>query len=298
MTQPPVGVPVCYRHPDRETHIRCQRCERPICPECMVPAAVGFQCPECVREGSKGVRQARNIRLRGGSDAIVTWTLIGINVAVFLVIQGLSAPALYDLMIHAKGFCTLQGHTGVADHAMCAAQGGTFSPGVADGGYWELLTSVFAHQQIWHIASNMLSLFMIGPLLESALGRGRYLATYLLCGLGGSALAYWAASPYTPGLGASGAIFGLLGALFVLFLRRGLPMQQLLFVLALNFYITFSVANISWQAHVGGFITGLAIGSIFEFSRGRRDGERLRLAGLGAVAATIVVAVLARSLTL
>lgn len=285
MSQAPDGVPVCYRHPGRETHIACQRCERPICPECMIPAAVGFQCPECVREANKGVRQARNIRL--GGSAVVTWTLIGINAAVFLLVHASSSTLLLDLMQHTNSFC-LRSVQGIG----CTE----ISRGVRDGAYWELLTAIFTHQQLLHIGSNMLSLWMIGPYVEVALGRVRYVATYLLCGLGGSALVFWSASPNVPTLGASGAIFGLLGVLIVLFLRRGLPVQQLLIVAALNFYLTFAYSGISWQAHVGGFVTGLVVGGIIALTPGIRRRAQ-QWAGLGAVAAAIALAIVTRSLT-
>jgi membrane associated rhomboid family serine protease len=265
----------------------------------MTPASVGFQCPECVREGNRGVRQPK--RLYGARStfrsAPVTWTLIGINLAVFLLVQVVSDGVLYDLMLHARSFCTIPGATLVGEHAVCSAHGGTFSPGVADGGYWLLLTSVFTHQQLLHVVFNMFSLWMIGPILENGIGRARYLATYLLCGLAGSALVYWAASPYTPTLGASGAIFGLLGALIVLFARRGLPVQQLVVVAALNFALTFSNSGISWQAHVGGFVGGLVIGAILAFASGVRQ-QRLQWIGMAVVAVAIVVAVVARTLQL
>jgi membrane associated rhomboid family serine protease len=261
----------------------------------MTPASVGFQCPECVAEGRRTVRVPRTTFKLGGSP--VTWTLIGINVVVFLLVQVASRAVLYDLMLHARSFCTIPGVTLVVDHATCSAHGGTFSPGVADGGYWELLTSVFTHQQLLHVALNMFSLWMIGPLLESALGRARYLATYLLCGVAGSTLVYWAASPYTPTLGASGAIFGLLGALIVLFVRRGLPIQQLVLVAVLNFALTFSSSAISWQAHVGGFVAGLAIGGVLAYTPGVRR-RRLQWAGLVGVGVVIVVAIVARTLQL
>lgn len=270
----------------------------------MTPASVGFQCPECVREGVRNVRQPK--RGYGARSAFrsapVTWTLIGINLAVFLLVQVASDGVLYDLMLHARSFCTIPGATVVGEHAVCSAHGGTFSPGVADGGYWLLLTSVFTHQQLLHVGFNMFSLWMIGPILEQGIGRARYLATYLLCGLAGSALVYWAASPYTPTLGASGAIFGLLGALIVLFARRGLPVQQLVVVAALNFALTFSNSGISWQAHVGGFVGGLVIGAILSFTSGPGHGrsrhQRLQWIGMAAVAVVIAVGIVIRSLQL
>ncbi|MGZ4438085.1 MAG: rhomboid family intramembrane serine protease [Nocardioides sp.] len=265
----------------------------------MTPASVGFQCPECIAEGRRTVRQPkRGYAARSAFRAMpVTWTLIGINVAIFLLVQVASDGVLYDLMLHARSFCTIPGATLVTDHATCSTHGGTFSPGVADGGYWLLLTSVFTHQQLLHLAFNMFSLWMIGPPLEQGLGKARYLATYLLCGLAGSALVYWAADPYTPTLGASGAIFGLLGALIVLFVRRGLPVQQLVIVAALNFYLTFRNAGISWQAHLGGFIGGLVIGAIMAFTADVRQ-KHLQWSGLAGAAVLLVIAIVVRSVQL
>lgn len=201
-------LPGCYRHPDRDTGISCTRCERPICPECMISASVGFQCPECVREGSgTGHRPTANAprTLAGGVVAadphLVTKILIGINVLVFLV--GAINPALVvqlELIARYREFAYLVGPI----------------EGVSTGEYHRLLTSVFLHTELWHIAGNMIALWVIGGPLEAALGRARYLAVYLLSGLGGSALVYLMSAPNTPTLGASGAVFGLLGATVVL----------------------------------------------------------------------------------
>jgi len=268
----------------------------------MTPASVGFQCPECVAEGRRTVRQPkRGYAARSAFRAMpVTWTLIGINVAVFLLVQVASGAVLYNLMLHAENLCAIRDGflplENIPD-AACGASGGTVARGVAHGGYWQLLTSVFTHQQLLHLGFNMFSLWMIGPLLEQGIGRARFLATYLLCGLAGSALVYWAAAPYTPTLGASGAIFGLLGALIVLFLRRGLPVQQLVIVAALNFYLTFSSSGISWQAHLGGFLGGLVIGAIMSFTSSLRQ-QRLQWTGLAGAGVLLVIAVVIRSVQL
>lgn len=274
------AAPVCYRHTDRESHIRCQRCERPICPDCMKSAAVGFQCPECVREGQRSVRQGRPLSFGARGVPVVTYALIAINVAVWAAVQ--AYPSLLEfLMLHKNNICspgnglqTIQ----ELNRSQCLngfvdpqSTGVHFYPGVARGGWYQVLTSVFTHQQVLHIASNMLSLWMIGPLLEAFLGRARYLAAYLLCGLAGSALVL-ALTPHDGStLGASGAIFGLLGVLIVVFLQRGLPLQQLGTVVVLNFFITFTVSGISWEAHVGGFLAGLALGAAITYTPlGRR----------------------------
>ncbi|MGW5341489.1 rhomboid family intramembrane serine protease [Streptomyces sp. HUAS TT3] len=247
-------LPGCYRHPDRDTGIRCTRCERPICPECMISASVGFQCPECVREGSgTGHRPAANAprTLAGGAVAadphLVTKVLIGINVAVFLA--GLLFPPLV-VQLELLG-------------RYVEYIGGPVE-GVSTGQYHRLLTSVFLHAEWWHIAGNMLALWVIGGPLEAALGRIRYLAVYVLSGLGASAFVYLLTAPNTPTLGASGAVFGLLGATVVLARRLRYEMRPVITMVVLMLVLTFvpfgGSLSVSWQAHVGGLLTGLLLG--------------------------------------
>lgn len=247
-------LPGCYRHPDRDTGISCTRCERPICPECMISASVGFQCPECVREGSgTGHRPAANAArtLAGGVVAadphLVTKTLIGINAAVFLA--GLAAPAVVVQLELLGRYVEFLG--GPVE-------------GVSTGQYHRLLTSVFLHVEWWHIIGNMIGLWVIGGPLEAALGRSRYLAVYLLSGLGGSALVYLLTAPNTPTLGASGAVFGLLGATVVLARRLRYEMRPVIVMVVLMLVLTFvplgGSINVSWQAHVGGLVTGALVG--------------------------------------
>lgn len=248
----------CYRHPQRETGISCVRCERPICPECMISASVGFQCPECVRGGGQGssggpvpaghaVRDARPRTIAGGAltddPRLLTKILIGINLAVWFM-----ALAVGDRFINALD---LVGR--VYD------PGSTSLVGVAEGQWYRLLTAVFLHQQPIHIAFNMLSLWWLGGPLEAALGRARYLTLYLLAGLGGSALSYLLAAQNQPSLGASGAIFGLLGATAVLMRRLRYDMRPVIALLVLNLFFTFTWSNISWQAHVGGLVVGTVV---------------------------------------
>ncbi|MFF3428734.1 rhomboid family intramembrane serine protease [Streptomyces sp. NPDC002602] len=245
-------LPGCYRHPDRDTGISCTRCERPICPECMISASVGFQCPECVREGSgTGHRPTANAprTIAGGVVAadphLVTKILIGVNVAVFFAT--LLAPGIV-LPLELLG--------GYVDY-----WGGPLH-GVAGGEYHRLLTSVFLHTQWWHIIGNMLALWVIGGPLEAALGRARYLTLYLLSGLGGSALVYLLTPPSTQTLGASGAIFGLLGATVVLARRLRYEMRPVLIMVGLMLLLTFvriGDVEVSWQAHIGGLVTGALV---------------------------------------
>jgi membrane associated rhomboid family serine protease len=245
------GLPGCYRHPDRETGIRCTRCERPICPECMVSASVGFQCPDCVRGGSgTGHRPdaAMPRTIAGGTIAadprLVTKILVGINLAVFIAVRA-SNSLLSDLVL-----------IGAWPPAPF-----TTTEGVADGQWYRLVTSMFTHQEIWHIAFNMLSLWWLGGPLEAALGRARYLALYLVSGLAGSVLAYLLTSPTTATLGASGAIFGLFGATAVLMRRLNYDMRPIIALLVINLIFTFNPAfDISWQAHIGGLAGGVVIG--------------------------------------
>ncbi|MEU4198545.1 rhomboid family intramembrane serine protease [Streptomyces sp. NPDC045470] len=248
--RPGDAAPGCYRHPDRATGISCTRCERPVCPECMVSASVGFQCPDCVRGGSGTGRTAQATAPRtiaGGSLAadtrLVTKVLLGINVAVFIAVL-------------AVGDSLVQGLEMI---------GGAFVPedltfiGVAEGEFYRLLTAAFLHQEPMHIIFNMLSLWWLGPPLEAALGRVRFIGLYLLSALGGSALSYLLAAQNQPSLGASGAVFGLLGATAILMRRLSYDMRPVLILLALNLVFTFAWPNIAWQAHVGGLVVGAAV---------------------------------------
>jgi membrane associated rhomboid family serine protease len=244
------GSPVCYRHPDRETGISCTRCGRPICPDCMVDASVGFQCPDCVRTGA-GTGHAPHVSrprtIAGGTvtgdPRLVTKVLLGINLAVWFAVLGAGDRLVseLDLVGLVRDPMTLQ------------------VVGVAEGQWYRLLTAMFLHQQVMHILFNMLSLWWLGPPLEAALGRVRFLALYLLAGLGGSALSYLLAAPNQPSLGASGAIFGLLGATAVLMRRMRYDMRPVIALLALNLLFTFTWANIAWQAHIGGLVVGAAV---------------------------------------
>ncbi|MFF7113961.1 rhomboid family intramembrane serine protease [Streptomyces albogriseolus] len=243
-------VPGCYRHPDRETGVRCTRCERPICPECMVEASVGFQCPECVRSGG-GTGHAPSASmprtLAGGSIAadprLVTKILIGINVAVFLAVT-IEKSLLADLYL------------------VGAWPPAPFMPtqGVAGGEWYRLGTSMFTHEEPWHIGFNMLSLWLLGGPLEQHLGRARYLALYLISGLAGSALTYLLAGGSTASLGASGAVFGLFGATAVLMRRLRYDMRPIIALLVINLVITFTWSGIAWQAHIGGLVAGVVVG--------------------------------------
>lgn len=305
MTEPSAtGVPTCYRHPGREAHIRCQRCERPICPDCMTAASVGFQCPECVAEGRRTQRAPRTTYggLRPSAPGFVTTTIIGINAVIWLLINltgGSSSRLVEWFALRSQGYCSA-GDGGYFPHAVravCSVGGGHWVPGVADGAAWELLTSAFTHVTLPHIFFNCLSLYVLGPQLELAFGRARFLALYLLSAIAGSTLVYWTSSGIGDTLGASGAVFGLMAAVLVIVLRTRTPAQGMLLWVGLSFAYSFLVPNISWQGHLGGFIGG-ALVSVALVWAPRRARTKVQWGGVATVAVALVVAVAVRSMTL
>jgi len=231
----------CYRHPSRETGVSCSNCGNPICPDCMTATPVGMRCPDCARQKTP-TRSLQSIAV----EPIATYVLIALNVAVFVGARS-SVQAQSDLIL--------------------------FGPAVADGDYWRLITSGFLHVELMHIALNMLSLFWLGRMIEPALGHVRFVAIYLVSLLGGS-LGVMILSPGDPTLGASGAIYGLLGAAIVMARNRNISLIQsgLLPILALNFIFTLSVPGISLGGHLGGLVGGLIATFVVEqFSMRRRD---------------------------
>jgi membrane associated rhomboid family serine protease len=303
----PAGVPTCYRHPGRETYIRCQRCGKPICPDCMRNAAVGFQCPDCVAEGHQNTRQARTAYggLRTTRHGVVSLTLIGINVAVWLLVLVTGAstsPWVERLALIPRGQCSPRTgfwYPGVPSEALCQVHpGATWYAGVATGAPWQLVTSMFTHVEVWHIGFNMLALWFLGPQLEMVLGRVRFLGVYLLSGLVGSAAVYWLSPPATATLGASGAIFGLMGALLVLALKVGADPSQILIWIGINFALTFFAgAGISWQGHLGGFVGGIVLASILAYAP-RNNRTAWQAGGFACVAVLVAVALIARTAAL
>lgn len=282
---PATAEPVCPRHPDRVSYVRCQRCGRPTCWECQRPAAVGIQCVDCVKEGARTVRQSRTIF--GGTVVqgrpLVTTGLIAVCVVVYLA--QLARP----------GLTTDLG----------------FVPALADTEPWRFLTSAFAHSpsSIFHILFNMYALWVMGGYLEPLLGRGRFLAAYLISALGGSVGFLLLASPPTAAdlaagqtgnwlavaVGASGAVFGLFGVFLMLNRRLGRSSAWMYTVIAINAVYGFVVPGIAWQDHLGGFATGLVCGGLLAYT-GRRESGR---AGswtthwLGLAAVTLVLVLLA-----
>jgi membrane associated rhomboid family serine protease len=301
--EPAAGVPTCYRHAGRETWIRCQRCERPICPDCMRDAAVGFQCPTCVAEGARTTRsiQAPYGGSRSANPALTSLVLIGLNVAVWLAIMvtGRSSSVLVDrLGLRPDGVCAPgDGYLYDLGSRACRAMGGEFLPGVADGAWWQLVTSQFTHVQLWHIAGNMLALYFLGPQLEAVLGRVRFLALYLVSGLAGSVTVLWLSPEMGLTVGASGAIYGLFGAIGVVAHKVGGDLRSLFGLLAINLFITFAVPNISWQGHLGGLVGGALIAALLVYAP-RRHRALVQWTGLAVATVVLVGLALVRILAL
>ena len=262
----------CYRHADREAYISCQRCERLICPDCMRDAAVGFQCPECIAEGRKTVRAPRTIT--GGAISMragaVSMGLLGINVVVFLLQLATEGDVNSVFQLGA-----MQGYA------------------VADGDLWRLFTAAFLHAGILHIAFNMYALYLFGPFVERSLGTSRFVVAYVTMAVASSVFVYWLTVPQVATIGASGAVFGLFGLALVLLIRTRQDVRGLLVLLAINAFISLQ-GNISWQGHLGGFVTGTLLGLALAYApRERRSAYQLAAFGLAWV--LIVVAVVART---
>lgn len=247
----------CYRHPGRQSYILCQRCGRTICPDCQTQGAVGVICPECMavqRKNAPRTKSAILTRLSHSSHPVTT-SIIVITLAVY-VLQFILGDALTSILWYA----------GVYSYP------GNFEP-------WRMLTSVLVHGSIFHVLLNMYTLWIFGQILEGMLGRGRFLALYTLSGLAGSLGVLFLSDPQVPVVGASGAIFGLMGAFLIIQRSLGGNATQLLILVGINLVIGFLPGlNVAWQAHVGGLIAGTVIGLIFVQTRRIRQ-QRLQ-AGL------------------
>lgn len=303
----PTELPVCYRHPGREAHIRCNRCNRRICPECMVPASVGFQCPDCVRGGNQQVRQARTpfgAVLRPRVVPVVTYSLIALNFVMFGLqhIVGSSQVGVLGGGVFEVNTLDMRLELIAKAHWVDGEP-----IGVANGEWYRLGTSMFLHANLVHIASNMLSLFFIGPLLETLLGRLRFTLVYLIGGLAGAVTSYWFMTPQSPAsLGASGAISAVFGCLVVIGLRRKiLDPGMIMVVLIINIVIPIQNTSIDWRDHVGGAVAGAVIGAVYAFApeliraAGRATAPReqqtrlLNVLGFGTMALVLALAVAA-----
>ncbi|WLP88483.1 rhomboid family intramembrane serine protease [Gordonia sp. NB41Y] len=287
---------MCYRHPDRPTALSCTRCGRPACPECLRPAAVGAHCVDCLRtEGShqqvrtphfsdQGVRPVVGAPLTVRRP-IATYSLIGINVAVFLwtvIAAGsfdvqISTPILYGEIVRGN---------------------------VVLGEYYRLFTAGFLHYSVLHLAVNMISLYILGRDLEVALGIGRYLMVYVISLFGGSAAVMLAQANEGRSAGASGAIFGLMGAMLIVVLRLRVSPAPVITIIVINLVMSFTISGISLPAHVGGLLFGAAATAAVIYGprllpaaqRTQRNANIVGWSGLGvlllvAIAISVLVAV-------
>jgi membrane associated rhomboid family serine protease len=278
-------VPVCYRHPDKETWIRCQRCEKPICPDCMRDASVGFQCPDCVKEGARSTRQGKAVyggkRLTGNPMA-TTFALIAANLVGFFAIRSGGGRVLDALALlpqsSTRGFQEVEG--------------------VSGGAYWQVLTSAFSHYDVLHLGFNMLALYFLGPMLEQVLGRLRFLAVYFVSAFTASAAVMLVSNPNSQTLGASGAIFGLMGALVVVAFKVKADLRQILFWLGLNLVFTFyNTGSISWQGHLGGLLGGALTAAIIVYAPRKRR-EVIQWTGIALVLVVALVVIAAQAVVL
>jgi membrane associated rhomboid family serine protease len=272
--------PTCFRHPDRETYVSCVRCGRHACPDCLRDAAVGQQCVDCVREGHRASRPARAVF--GGTPsrrAVVTWSLLALNVVLYLV--ELAKPGL-------AGSWSLLGYASPSGYPPYE--------GIATGQWYRLITSAFLPPTgttgLMDIAFNMWALFIVGPGLEQLLGWSRYLGVYLLSALGGGAAYYLVVPPNASALGASGAIFGLFAAWFVVSRRLRLNTGGIVTLIVINLVFSFVYhSSIAWQAHIGGLITGGLITAAYAYAP--RKGRTAIQAGATVVVLAVIVAIVA-----
>jgi membrane associated rhomboid family serine protease len=269
----------CYRHPNRETGVSCSNCGRPICPDCMTPTPVGMRCPECASEKTRVTRGAVG---PGRYDTPATFVLIALNVVAYLA----------EI---ASGSGGLSGTGGAIINDF-----GLRGISVADGEWYRLLTGGFLHAGLFHIGFNMFALFILGRLLEPAIGTPRFVALYFASLFAGSFGALLLSDPLVTTVGASGAIFGLFGAAFVIARGRGLDTiaSELGFLLLINLALTFGISGISIGGHLGGLAGGLLCalaivgGERGAFGARRLPLELLAMAAIGvfSIAAAIAVA--------
>jgi membrane associated rhomboid family serine protease len=257
----PPQVEHCYRHPNEATLVHCTRCGRPICPQCMIPAPVGHHCPECVAEARREFRKGpgRRIAVAGFS---FTKALIASILAVYVIevakggagslFEGPGGQQLFDL-------------------------GATFPPAIALlGQYWRFVTSMFLHIGVIHLAFNAYALWLLGTHVERDFGQVRFLVIYFLTGIMGGIASYAFGDPLAVGAGASGAVFGLMGAFLAYnYLRRNEAvarayLQWVWQILALNAVLAITIRQIDFRAHIGGLVAGVVTGYLF-------DRERVRL---------------------
>ncbi|MGW6443694.1 rhomboid family intramembrane serine protease [Lentzea sp. NPDC055074] len=268
----PIGaqpdLPVCVRHSDRPTRLRCSRCDRPACPDCLRDASVGMQCVDCVNEGARSVRQARTSAgaVVSTGRPIITQVMIALNVVAYVVTVFQSGSPMNN---QRAGLFTA---TSMIPEL------------TANGEWWRILTSGFMHFGLIHLALNMAALFVVGPVVEQELGRLRYSAVYFLSLLGGSAAAFYFGTVCQQLAGASGAVFGLMGALLIVFKRQKRDISTILVVVGINL-VSNLFTNASLLGHLGGFV----IGGLLTLALVRAPQKNRNAYQIGAVAAAALL---------
>nr|WP_244970814.1 rhomboid family intramembrane serine protease [Gordonia jinghuaiqii] len=279
---------MCYRHPDRPTGLSCTRCGRPACPECLRPAAVGQHCLECLR--NDGVQQAPAFggpQGRGVGSMTPTRLVADRPYATYALIA-------VNFVVYA--LCIAQAGVGDPGRAALFANGDLLKSDVAAGEYWRLLTSGFLHFSVTHVAVNMLSLYILGRAVEPALGVARYLAVYFIALFGGSAAVMLFENDAALTAGASGAIYGLMGAMLVIILKSRVSPVPVLLIIGFNVVLSFSLPGISVLGHLGGLTFGAAATAAIVYLPGlvlparRRTPQAASRVGWIALAALLVVA--------
>jgi membrane associated rhomboid family serine protease len=280
---PAPTIEVCYRHPDVQTRVHCTRCERPICPDCMIPAPVGFQCPECVEEARREFRKGPGRPFRGGiSVTKALLVAIAIPFVIEIVVGGPqalfdpSAQLLFDL-------------------------GAMAPPAVADGQFWRLFTAMFLHAGLLHVALNAYFFWLFGRVVESVFGRTWMLLIFLVSGFLASVASYAFGPVLALAVGASGAISGVFGAFIAYNYRRrhlaanAANLRMALTVIVLNAFIAVAYSSIDWRAHVGGLVAGFALGYLADDAVPARQRAVARFAGVATLLALGIALVVWRT---
>ncbi|RKT84374.1 Membrane associated serine protease, rhomboid family [Saccharopolyspora antimicrobica] len=272
----PPQLPTCVRHPDRPTGLRCTRCERPACPECLRDASVGQHCVDCVAQGQRGMRQPVTVAgARLSAKPILVPVLIAVNVVIFALTA------------------VQAGSIGANFTAPLFDEFALWPILVAGGQWWRLLTAGFLHIGLLHLAMNMIALWVIGRDLELLLGRLRFIAVYLLSLLGGSAAVFLFGDEVTPVAGASGAVYGLMGGIAIAALRLKVSLRPVLVVIALNIVASVVIPGISLLGHIGGLVLGvLATGALVYAPRNRQ--VLIQAGALGALLLVLLAVVITR----
>ncbi|CCH27349.1 rhomboid family intramembrane serine protease [Actinosynnema sp. NPDC047251] len=269
----PVGAAACVRHPDRATGLRCARCDRPACPECLREASVGFHCVDCVAEGRSTVRRGRTfVGAEFSPKLIATPVLIVLNVLAYAVTA-----------VQAGSVSNNAASPLFADFVL-------WPVGIFYGEWWRLLTSGFLHYGPAHLGLNMIALYVLGRELEPTFGKIRFLALYLVSLLGGGVAVYLFGHVNTPVAGASGAVYGLMGAMLVAVLKLKLNPGSALGVIGLNLVLSFTLPGISLLGHLGGLLVGAAVAAGLVYAPAANRDRYQIIAVVGAVVLLVVMA--------